>query len=143
MLLEQRIEKFLPPTEVRSPEPRQRVSEVDHAAACSEVENAQSPGDFEPPVARNCRASALINEDEAGPERQPNRIAGFSPSSNAANDGSSPALTTDTSSQPCLKFIQLRITSGADGCFSSSQTTEGMSISNNRGRSSIWSICNR
>jgi hypothetical protein len=46
MLLEQRIEKLFAAAEIRSPQPRDRVSKVDHAAAGSEVENTERPGDL-------------------------------------------------------------------------------------------------
>jgi hypothetical protein len=49
-------EYFLP-TEIWSLEPRDRVSKIDHAAAGSEVENAQRPGNSEPIVTRNWRAT--------------------------------------------------------------------------------------
>jgi len=66
MLLEQRIEKFFPPAEIRSPEPRERVNQVDHAAARSEVKNTERAGYFESLSPRYCRASAIVNEDEVG-----------------------------------------------------------------------------
>jgi hypothetical protein len=44
MLLEQGIKKLLAPAEIRSPEPRERVSEVDHVAVGSEIENTERPG---------------------------------------------------------------------------------------------------
>jgi hypothetical protein len=46
MLLEERIKKLVTPPEIRSPQPRERVSKVDHAAAGSEVENTERPGDL-------------------------------------------------------------------------------------------------
>jgi len=73
MLLEQSIKEFLPPAEIRIPEARERLGQVDHAAIGSEIENAKCPGDLESFFARDCRAFAIINENEVGHERQPQR----------------------------------------------------------------------
>jgi hypothetical protein len=43
---EQRIEKLSAPAEIRSPRPRECVSNVDHGAVGSAIENAERPGDL-------------------------------------------------------------------------------------------------
>jgi hypothetical protein len=68
MSLEQGIEKLLPPAEIRGPEPRERIRQVDHAAACSEVKNPERAGYFEPFSPRRDCASAIVDEDEVGRE---------------------------------------------------------------------------
>jgi hypothetical protein len=73
MLLEQSIEEFLPPAEIRIPEACERLGHVDHAAIGSEIENSERSGDFESFVARHCRATAVIDENEIGRDRQPKR----------------------------------------------------------------------
>src|SRR5258708_22929639 len=70
MLLEQGMEELLPPAEIRGPEPRERVSQVDHPAAGSGVKNTERAGYFEPPSPRRYCSSAIVNEDEVGRERQ-------------------------------------------------------------------------
>jgi hypothetical protein len=104
MLLEQHIEEFFPSAEIRIPEARERVGHVDHATMGSEIENAERSGDFESLAARNCRAPAVIDENEVGSERQPKRNRRLPTSSNTCNEGSSAAATSDTSSQEGLEL---------------------------------------
>jgi len=73
MLPEQGIKKFLPPAEIRSPEPRERLSKVDHATARCKVKNAKRPGYFESLSPSDCRAFAIVDEDEVGREKQSQR----------------------------------------------------------------------
>jgi len=72
-LLEQRIEKLLTSAEICSPAPRERVSQVDHTAARSEVKNAERAGFFESLSPRCSCASAIVDENEVGREGQSER----------------------------------------------------------------------
>jgi hypothetical protein len=96
MLLEQRIEKLFPPPEIRSPEPRERVarSTMPRRAARSRMPSvpvASKPLSraADAPLRSSMRIRSAATDN-------PSAIAAFSPSSNARNDGSLPALTTDT-----------------------------------------------
>jgi hypothetical protein len=77
VLPQQRIEKFLPVSEVRGSEAREGVNQVNYASARSQVENSERACDFETLSSRYCGAFAVVHEDKVGRESQPERDCGL------------------------------------------------------------------
>jgi hypothetical protein len=70
---QQRVQKSLPVAEIRALEPVKHIHQINQAAFRGQIENAERSGDFEPIIQGGCRAFAVIDENEIGPEGEAKR----------------------------------------------------------------------